>query len=240
MKPLKPATLYEVVVYAKDMEKGMLATAQSHNRRLTLAYGNNKTGFSGQFQSKPRFSSDLPTTSPGQKKEHEPPKPKPEAKFTEPGACKYCGQKWFFGHRYQQFKHLNLMAAEESIDSEEEQFHDTLPEETTESPTTQQVEDTKLMHISVQVVRGHPSKNTFTVPVLIAGKLATTLVDTGSTHTFMDLKFSTKINCSTTNNAMEKVIVAGGGELLTGAHVPTISYTIQGHTFSNAFKILPL
>jgi hypothetical protein len=31
MKPLKPANLYEAVVYAKDMEKGMLATAQSHN-----------------------------------------------------------------------------------------------------------------------------------------------------------------------------------------------------------------
>jgi hypothetical protein len=32
MKPLKPANLYKAVVYAKDMEKGMLATAQSHNR----------------------------------------------------------------------------------------------------------------------------------------------------------------------------------------------------------------
>jgi predicted aspartyl protease len=132
------------------------------------------------------------------------------------------------------------MAVEDTNDSEEEQFHDTLPEETPESSPPQQTEDTKLMHIYVQAVRGHPSRNTFTVPVLIAGKLATALVDTGSTHTFMDLKFSTKINCSTTSNAMEKVIVAGGGELLTGAHVPSISYMIQGHTFSNEFKILPL
>jgi hypothetical protein len=46
MKPLKPANLYEAVVYAKDMEKGMLATAQSHNRRLTSA-GGSKSGFSG-------------------------------------------------------------------------------------------------------------------------------------------------------------------------------------------------
>jgi hypothetical protein len=42
MKPLKPSTLYEAVVYAKDMEKGMLATAQSHNKRLSSATGNNK------------------------------------------------------------------------------------------------------------------------------------------------------------------------------------------------------
>jgi hypothetical protein len=66
--------------------------------------------------------------------------------------CKYCGQKWFFGHRCQQFKRLNLMAAEETNDSEEEQFHDTLPEETPESSPPHQPEDTKLMHISVQAV----------------------------------------------------------------------------------------
>jgi hypothetical protein len=133
MKPLKPSTLYEAVVYAKDMEKGMLATAQSHNKRLLSATGNNKQGFSGQFQSKPKFSSDPITATPGQKKEQEPTGSKPEAKFTEPGMCKYCGQKWFFGHRCQQFRRLNLMAAEETNDSEEEQFHDTLPEETPES-----------------------------------------------------------------------------------------------------------
>jgi hypothetical protein len=68
------------------------------------------------------------------------------------------------------------------------------------------------MQISVQEVRGQPSNNTFTVQVLIAGKLAIALVDTCSTHTFMDLKFSTKIKCTTTSNVMEKVIVAEGGE----------------------------
>jgi hypothetical protein len=91
-------------------------------------------------------------------------------------------------------------------------------------------------------VRGQPSNNTFTVPVLIAGKLAIGLMDTGSTHTFMELKFPTKIKikCTTASNVMEKVIVAGGGELVTGAHVYNIPYTIQGHQFSNTFKILPL
>ena len=66
------------------------------------------------------------------------------------------------------------------------------------------------------------------------------LVDTGSTHTFMDLKFSTKIQCTTVTNSMETVKVAGGGELQSGAHIPATPYTIQTHQFNNSFKILPL
>jgi hypothetical protein len=202
MKPLKPANLYEVVVYAKDMEKGMLATAQSHNRRLNTASGNIKPGFSSQFQSKQRPLPDQATPSLPYKKEQETICPKPEAKFNEPGVCKYCGQKWFFGHHCQQYKCLNLMAAEETTESEDEQFHDTSPEEPPDSNTAQMSEDNKLMQISVQAVRGHPANNTFTLPVLIAGKTAIALVDTGSTHTFMDLKFSTKIKCTTTSNSV--------------------------------------
>jgi hypothetical protein len=39
---------------------------------------------------------------------------------------------------------------------------------------------------------------------------------------------------------MEKVQVAGGGELLTGAHVTPMEYSVQGHTFHNSFKVLQL
>ena len=42
-----------------------------------------------------------------------------EAKFTEPGQCKYCGQKWFFGHRCLQYKVVNLLTAEEETLQEE-------------------------------------------------------------------------------------------------------------------------
>jgi hypothetical protein len=132
------------------------------------------------------------------------------------------------------------MAAKESPDSEEEQFHDSLPEENTDDTPAPTPNDPKLMNISIQAARGQQSNNTFTVPIFLAGKLAIALVDTGSTHCFMDLKFSTKINCTTTSNNMERVIVSGGGDLLTGAHVHDIPYTIQGHKFHNAFKILPL
>ena len=88
--------------------------------------------------------------------------------------------------------------------------------------------------------KGQSSKNTFTLSVTIGGKKAIVLVDTRSNHTFLDLKFSTKINCNTVHNELERVTVAGGGELQTGAHILDMQYSVQGHTFNNSFKILPL
>jgi hypothetical protein len=239
MKPLKPANLYEAVVYAKDMDKGMMATAQSHNRRLTLA-GGSKTSFSGQYQQSKRPPIEQTPITTGQKKEQDLTTPRLEAKFNEPGVCKHCGHKWFFGHRCQQFKRLNLMATKENNDSEEEQFHYTIPDRNTENLSSDTPDNSKLMQISIQAIRGQPANNTFTLQILIAGKTATALVDTGSTHTFMDLKFSTKLNCPTTSHVVEKVIVARGGELHTGSQVQDIAYTIHNHQFKNSFKILPL
>jgi predicted aspartyl protease len=133
------------------------------------------------------------------------------------------------------------MATEETQDSEEEQFHDSVNnDEQTEIPTPDATEQPQMMQISLQAVKGQTSQNTFTLSVLIGGKRVTALVDTGSTHTFIDLKLSTKLNCITTTNPLETVIVAGGGELQTGAHIADMDYHIQGQKFTNSFRILPL
>jgi predicted aspartyl protease len=237
MKPLKPTTLYEAVDFARDMELATQATAQSQNKRVHPTGSNYRGSYSPQYSNKPKPSPDPP----GAKKELEKPRTKPEAKFNEPGQCKYCGQKWFFGHRCQQYKTLNLMATEETQDSEEEQFHDSVNnDEQTEIPTPDATEQPQMMQISLQAVKGQTSQNTFTLSVLIGGKRVTALVDTGSTHTFIDLKLSTKLNCITTTNPLETVIVAGGGELQTGAHIADMDYHIQGQKFTNSFRILPL
>jgi hypothetical protein len=96
------------------------------------------------------------------------------------------------------------------------------------------------MQISLQAIHGKNSISAFTVKVHIGGKVGTALVDSGSSHTFIGLKFATKTSCTTALNPMEIVKVAGGGELQSGSHIPETQYQIQGHKFSNLFKILPL
>jgi hypothetical protein len=237
LKPLKPTSLYEAVDYARDMELAMLANANGSNRRFNPGAYSNKSNFPGQNQHKPRTILEPATT----KQDSTKPTGKPEIKFREPGVCKYCGQKWFFGHRCQQYKTLNLMATEENEDSSDDQTQEKeTPEIDQTQPATSPTEAEQLMQISLQAIKGKSSKNTFTLSVMVGGKRAIALADTGSTHTFMDLKFSTKINCTTVSNSLAKVVVAGGGELHTGAHVDSLSYTIQGHNFQNSFKILPL
>jgi hypothetical protein len=181
------------------------------------------------------------TTENTVKKEGEKGIPKPEAKFKEPNSCWYCGQRWFFGHRCQQYKSVNLMTAEEQTDQNQEDQMNTNTSEEQETRATSPTEE-ELMQISVQAARGKCTKNTFTLSIQIGGKNTIALVDTGSTHTFLDLKFSTKINCKTITNSLETVLVAGGGELKRGLmwRISCGGYSVQGHSFHDSFKILPL
>lgn len=65
-------------------------------------------------------------------------------------------------------------------------------------------------------------------------------MDSGSTHTFIDLKFALKTSCKIQHNVLQKVTVPGGGVLLSGSHVSNIEYCINGQVFQNSFKILQL
>jgi hypothetical protein len=131
------------------------------------------------------------------------------------------------------------MTSEESeqLEDNQQEIEETV-ETDNNSPTTPDQPD--LMQISLQAARGNSSCNTFTVMITIGGKQGLALLDTGSTHTFMDATFSTKIQCHTVSNTLETVQVAGGGTLQTGAHVQDIDYTIQGEKFTNSFRILSL
>jgi hypothetical protein len=232
MKPLKPTHLYDVVEHARDMEQEVLANSASHSRLFSPV---------SQFQKQP-YTQFKPrnTTEAGPQKQQDKPPAKPEPRYKEPNLCRYCGQKWFFGHMCQQYKTVNLMTAEEQTDPAEDELQDNAPLDEHDTPVTSPSTEEQLMQISLQAVQGKNSPNTFTLSVLIGGKTATALVDTGSTHTFIDLKFTTKINYKTVSNTLEKVLVAGGGELQTGPHVENLQYTIQGNSFQNSFKILPL
>ena len=96
------------------------------------------------------------------------------------------------------------------------------------------------MQISLQALSKKPPAKTFTLQVSMGGKCGIALVDSGSSHTFVDTNFIVKTSCPTVNNPLETVVVAGGGTLQTGSHTVDTPYTIQGHKFNNSFRVLPL
>jgi DNA-directed RNA polymerase subunit RPC12/RpoP len=115
VKTLSPTSLYAAIDKARDMERAANATAL-HNKKMQSNNSYRRSSYAAHPSQKSQTHADQPPA----KRENEKGAPKQEVKFNEPRQCKYCGQKWFFGHRCQQYKRLNLMATEGNDSSEEE------------------------------------------------------------------------------------------------------------------------
>lgn len=94
--------------------------------------------------------------------------------------------------------------------------------------------------MSCHATEGTEGPATFALKLLINGKQAIALVDSGSSDTFMSSTFAASSNCYQKPMAPKKVTVAGGGTLVTANIISQTNFHIQGKTFSSTFKVLDL
>lgn len=94
------------------------------------------------------------------------------------------------------------------------------------------------MMISTIAENGVLGSNTFSLVVYINGKKVVTLVDSGSTNSFVDYEFAVQAECSLSYTKPMKVTVARGGQLQTDAMVDSLSYMAQDYHFQDCFKLL--
>jgi len=158
--------------------------------------------------------------------------------------CWYCKEPWNREHRCRQGRTLHIMQEIEDDDSDQP--------EPKHSPTTEQTFHTapntpdnnppksEFMHISAHATSGTSSIATFSLLVSIGGQKAVALVDSGSSHTFLDYKFAINSSCTMIPIPSKKISVAGGGHLLSEHIVNNASYDIQGNKFISSFHVLPL
>ena len=146
LKPFKPASLYNAVETARDMEQGANASNQSRKYQQTGYY--QKTTATNTLPTKPK-PVDYANTRIADRQST-----RPEVKYREPGKCRYCGQKWFLGHKCAQYKTLNLTATEEEELELDEQMQNSNYQQDEEQPATSPNIDKQLMQISMQAVRG--------------------------------------------------------------------------------------
>ena len=104
LKSFKPTSLYEAVESARDMEQGASAQTRRYNSQNPFQQTSTTTSYKNKYRP-PHNMGNKPPEKQGTR---------PEVKYKEPGQCRYCGQRWFFGHTCAQYKSLNLMATEES------------------------------------------------------------------------------------------------------------------------------
>jgi hypothetical protein len=74
----------------------------------------------------------------------------------------------------------------------EEENHSLLQTEVTK---TEKQQTPQLLMLSTHAAKGTTSSTTFSVVIIMGGKRELTLIDSGSTNSFMDYTFSSKCNC---------------------------------------------
>lgn len=156
--------------------------------------------------------------------------------------CYKCREPWFPGHK--QVCRMNIKAQVQAIQAEADEAAEIIyvteydPEEEEEILPIPPKPEAK---ISMHAVQGTNKEHyTFTVTAKLGSIVATALVDSGSTATFMTPELATKAKCSLTPHKKVKVLVANGGTLYSEFKAPQCAFTIQEQPLKFDFKILQL
>ncbi|XP_044367478.1 uncharacterized protein [Triticum aestivum] len=219
LRPQRPTTLSQAYWLARDYESGLQAKY--------LSYINHQ-----EKQSQTHSGQSKTTILPAPNLQI----PPPAAAIRKPGVCWRCNGPWVPGHKCKQSPALHAIVSENEPKDMSPEEEAQLAVLTAEWQFTELID--KCMHISAQAVSGDSSESTIAVSIFLGGKKGVALIDTGSTNTFIDLKFSLKANCQLVNTPTQKVTVAGGGSLNSGAVAPNTNFKIYNEDFSNDLTVL--
>jgi hypothetical protein len=150
------------------------------------------------------------------------------------GLCIRCGDKWAPGHKCP--TELQLHALQEVWNLCQEDFQDEEPEPTSPDESEHQA----FMLLSAAALSGSAHPRTLQLRGSLAGHEVLILVDSGSSHSFLSSATASKIPGCVPLRSPVTVTVADGGFLSCDSELPMAEWTVQGHSFHSALKILPL
>ncbi|OIT03430.1 hypothetical protein A4A49_57614, partial [Nicotiana attenuata] len=142
-----------------------------------------------------------------------------------------CGDKWVPGHQCKN-KQLNAMTAEEEI-REVDQTTD-LPQELEFTENSQELELVEEA-VSLNALSGTEVPNTITLNGTAKKKILTILLDSGSTHSFLDIETARQIGCVLKEARPMRVTVANGNQLMSLYSCPMFKWKIQGIEFEDSW-----
>ncbi|KAL1188159.1 hypothetical protein V5N11_003190 [Cardamine amara subsp. amara] len=144
------------------------------------------------------------------------------------GLCYHCDEKYTPDH-YLQHKKTQLYAIE--VNDEEEEFEDAMQgdEEEEMRPVVYVSAVSGVADYTTMKIRGIHNKK----PVFL-------LVDSGSTHNFIDVKVAERLGCKPKISGVTKVEVAHGRTLKVSGLVKQFQWSVRHYTFQADFMIIPL
>ncbi|XP_073359923.1 uncharacterized protein [Aegilops tauschii subsp. strangulata] len=151
------------------------------------------------------------------------------------GLCYKCGEKFTPGHVCSQVlaPGAQLKAAEAVGQNEiiSDALLDALVEQSTADCAT----------ISVTALSGAAHPNTIQLRALVGNQVVLILMDSGSTHTFVDQALLSRISVTVDQLSQPMKVKVANGEVVQCTEVVSqLTWWIQGHNFTNAMHVLPL
>ena len=152
----------------------------------------------------------------------------------EKGLCYFCDERYQPGHKCNKPR-LYLL---EGMDFEEEEWAEESfsPEATGDIPGDIQAE---LLGISLHAIAGAPSPKTMRIVGRIGKCPVLVLIDTGSTHSFIDIKVAKKEKLTVESSRMS-VQVANGETLPCLGHCKAVKLTLQACNITTKLFLLTL
>ncbi|KAL0361456.1 UNVERIFIED_CONTAM: Transposon Ty3-I Gag-Pol polyprotein [Sesamum radiatum] len=135
------------------------------------------------------------------------------------------------GHKYKQ-KVLYCI-----INEDEDAVEKSVLEETDQNPGVLEMED---MTVSLNALSGNTDFNTLRVKGTAYRRGIYILIDSGSTHCFLDEDIAVKLGCQLAETSLLTVSVVDGSKLVSSMYCPDFSWDMQGHLFSYPVRTLRL
>ncbi len=146
------------------------------------------------------------------------------------GLCYHCDEKWSVGHKCKSMKlYLIEEVSECEVDCEIEKNEEEYVELGDEGA-----------EITLCAPLGSTSPSTMRLIAIINGQKVVVLIDTGSTHNFMDKGLATSLKLQVDNNSCFGVKVANGQIIKTMGECKAIKFNIQDLKLEVNFNLLEL
>ncbi|GJS25500.1 retrotransposon-related protein [Tanacetum coccineum] len=137
------------------------------------------------------------------------------------------------GHKCsEQLFSLEVLAEEESTEVEEE----------LETPTEEESVEEQVVypHISLNALAGINTFHTMRIKGHVGKQDVHILVDSGSTHNFVDVQCAKKLGCEIRSICPLQVEVSRGNQMLSTSTCRGFTWTLQGQNFTSDVMLLPL
>ncbi|KAK8942858.1 hypothetical protein KSP39_PZI008722 [Platanthera zijinensis] len=152
------------------------------------------------------------------------------------GLCFWCDRKFTPGHKC---PNRRQSYAIEVVDDDDEGGQTDGSAEL-DIPQEEVQDDQLLPHLSVHALTGLPHFYTIRVTASYEGQPISVLIDSGSTHNFLDSTAAARLQCPLTPISSFQVAVADGQTIASAHKVRDFHWRMQGVTFTSDMLILPL